>query len=214
MALTFEPGTHACHLFRGFDEQSDIVLSFFEDGLRLGEHCLYITSNQTIEDWYQILSAHGIDVGGELGKGTLSIINGEDWRQTGDMNSILKAREALAMIEGLLGVFPGVRIAGDAAWALNPFLPADQLCHMEATLNLVYEGWNVRTICQYDLDGQSPSALNAALRTHPYAIFDRRLIENPYYEAPLILAEEPRLNGSDADEQTVSTMLNRLRIMS
>jgi hypothetical protein len=104
-----------------------------------------------------------------------------------------------------------VRIAGDAAWALNPLLAVDQLCHMEATLNLVYENWNVRTICQYDLDGHSPSAINAALRTHPYVILDGRLIKNDYYEAPLILANEPAMNRSDASEQVVESMLNRLR---
>lgn len=209
--VTLGPGTHVCHIYSGFHEQRDVVVEFFQDGLRLGEHCLYITSKQTPEEWHLLFEAHGIDVEQVLEKGLLSVIDGAVWRQVGDMNSIVKAREALGLIEGLLAKFPGVRIAGDAAWALNPVLAVDQLCHVEATLNLVYEGWNVRTICQYELEGHSPAAINAALRTHPYAILDGRLIQNNFYEAPEILANEPTLNDPTTTEQIVRGKLDRLR---
>jgi hypothetical protein len=210
-SLSFSPGAHVCHIYQGFKEQRDLVVQFFKEGLSDGEHCLYITATQSPDEWYSQLSDHGINVLDELNRGRLQIVQGTDWRQTGDMNSVLKAREAILLIQDLLAKFPGVRIAGDAAWSLNPPLPVDQLCHMEATMNLVYEGWNVRTICQYDLKVQSPEAIHAALRTHPLVVLDRQVVSNGFYEAPRILANEPHLNYSDADRTAVENILTRLR---
>jgi hypothetical protein len=141
----------------------------------------------------------------------LNVIRGEEWRQTGEFNSIVKAREAWGLIERMRVAFTGVRIAGDAAWALEPPLSVDQLCHWEATANLVFKGEDVRVICQYDLSRHSAAAVHSAIRTHPIVILGGRSLSNPYYDAPRILEHEPRLNYSDADAGMVQDMLRRLR---
>jgi hypothetical protein len=107
--------------------------------------------------------------------------------------------------------FKGLRIAGDAAWALRPELAVDQLCHWEATANLLYKGQEIRAICQYNLRDHSPGAVHSALRTHPLVILDGLVRPNPYYEAPKILENEPLLNNTNANAQDVEGMLSRLR---
>ena len=96
-------------------------------------------------------------------------------------------------------------------WTLAGPLSDDQLCHWEATANLVLEGSDARAISQYDLDRHPSAVIHNALRTHPQVIIGGRLLANPYYEAPKILANEPFLNHSEADAEAVETMLTSLR---
>jgi hypothetical protein len=210
LAFPFKPGSHACHFFETFGQQKEVVLPFVKDGLDNGEHCIYVTHDQSVDDWCFEFQGYGIDVRAEVERGSLLIITGEQWHAGGDFNSIVKAREAWQMFEARLATFSGVRIAGDAGWALEPALRAEELCHWEATASLIYEGEPIRAICQYNLTQHTPASLHAGLRTHKLAIIDGRAYANPYCEADRILENEPLLNASSADAPTVKDMLVRL----
>jgi hypothetical protein len=210
-SIPLNPGEHACHLYRSFDEQKALILPFFKEGLAGNEHCAYITNDRPVDEWYFELQASGVDVQRERDRGALQIIERSVWRTAGEFNAIVKAREALGMIEGLLMKFSGVRVAGDAAWALNPELPVDQLCHWETTANLVYENQNVRAICEYNLDQHSPAGIHTALRTHAIVVKDGEVFRNHLYEAPRLLENEPEFYHSNADAATVEAMLDGLR---
>jgi hypothetical protein len=115
------------------------------------------------------------------------------------------------MIQDAFAAFNGIRIVVDAGWMLEPLVPADRLCHWEATLNPLIEGYiEIRVLCQYNLSRHSPAAVHSALRTHPIALLGGRARSNPFYEAPRILENEPYLNHSDADAGTIEGMLMHL----
>ena len=102
------------------------------------------------------------------------------------------------------------RCAIDVAAGLAPELSAGQLCHWEATLDLFHEkDLAIRTICMYDR-ALSTAEIHGALRTHPVVLAQGKLCLNPDYEAPAILANEPHLNVSTADAETVDHMIERL----
>ncbi|HWC30914.1 MAG TPA: MEDS domain-containing protein [Dehalococcoidia bacterium] len=209
--LSLDRGGHACHLFRDFSDQKGLVLPFFKRGLRDGEYCIYITAEQSVDDWCFEFQAYGVDVLAERERGALDIITGDAWYSGGDFNSVIKARDAWKLIQDHLLDFSGVRIAGDAAWALSPTpLPVSQLCHWEATANLVYEDMDVRAVCQYDLNRHSPAAIHSALRTHQTVVMDGQCYTNPSYEATRILRHEPGLNDSKADARLVEELLSKL----
>src|SRR4029077_15339559 len=84
-------------------------------------------------------------------------------------------------------------------------------CHWEATADFALAGLNVRTLCQYELPGEFPAALLAALRTHPLVILKERVYRSPFFEARRILQNEPHLNHSVADANQVKLMLRQLR---
>jgi hypothetical protein len=199
-------------LYEDLNEQKGVVLPFIRDGLRKGEFCLFLTSERSIDDWSLEFQAFGIDVKTELAEGALTIARGEDLRQPAEFNSIVKARELWRLVEAKLAAYKGVRIIGDAEWALiEPSLTSDQLCHWEATADLLYKGEAVTTICMYDLNRHSPSDIRAALRTHTAAQVAGKRYANPFYEAANILENEPHLNESDADGSMVEDMLRRLK---
>jgi hypothetical protein len=209
--LSFERGSHSCHFFETLGEQKEVILPFFREGLQSGEACVYITCDQTVDDWCFEFQAYGIDVRDTLESGALEIFKGADFRETGDFNTVVKAREVWTLIRNKLRRFKAVRIAGDASWTLDPPMPIADVCHWEATAGLVYEDVDVRVICQYNLQKQPPAAVHTALRTHKLAILDGVACSSPYYEAARILKHEPHLFDSQADGQAVQEMLRRLR---
>lgn len=210
-SISLSPGEHVCHFFEGFADQKAVTLPFLREGLENDEHCIFIPNEKPVDDWLMEFQAYGIDVVHEVKRGALRILGKEAWRQPGDFNAIVKARETLGMFDEVLARFPGIRIAGDAAWALNPELPVEQLCHWEATANLVYEGLPVRAVCQYKLSAHSPQALHTALRTHASVVLNGRCLPNDYFEAARILQNEPNDFGSTADAADIDEMLGHLR---
>jgi hypothetical protein len=199
-------------LYEDLNEQKIVVLPFIKGGLKKNEYCLFVTNEKSIDDWSLELQAFGVDVKREVEKGALAIATSAQLRGSDDFNSIVKARELWHLVEEKLGQYAGVRIIGDAEWVLiDPPMPSDQLCHWEATADLLYRGEPVSTICMYDLRRHSPSDIRAALRTHAHAQVGRKRYANPFYEAANILENEPHLNASDADRETVAAMLGKLK---
>ena len=214
----FDLGTHVCHLYQGKDDFNEVTMPFLRDGLRNGECCLYIASGLAVDtepawhmDWYRALQAHGVDVPATRETGALNVISGEAWRAMSHTGSVAMAREVLRLVDRKLLDFPAIRIIGDVGWGTEPALPAEMLCHWEATANVVFQGLQARVICQYDIDRYEPACIHAALRTHPIVLYKGWRVWSPYYEAPTILEREPMLNGCSNDPEVIANMLLQLR---
>ena len=203
-------GDHACQFFSTFAELKGVTLPFLAGGLWTGEACIYVTHDQTVDDWYIELQAYGVDVQRHLDDGSLLIQPASEWRQTGEFRPIKKAREFWALIDSMLSRHSGVRLAGNFAWALEPAISVAQLCHWESTASLLYEGEAIRAICQYDLTLHSAAALHAALRTHPLVILGNQIFPNAMYEVPKILENEPELFHSDFERDSLDAILAEL----
>jgi hypothetical protein len=209
--LKFESGSHICQIYETFAQQKEVVLPFISEGLRSGECCLLIANDPALDEWRLELQEYGVDVQREERRGALNLATGVQLRGEGPLNSLLIARGFLAVIHDLCADFRGVRMIGDVEWELNPAFSSDQLCHLEATANLVVEGERIQAICQLSRKNYSDSAIYAALRTHPIVIHEGRTYRNnPNYEAPRILENEPYLNHSEADALVIENALARL----
>jgi hypothetical protein len=202
-------GDHACHIYSGSQEQKAVLLPFLQEGIEKGEHCCYIASGGSVDDWYLEFQAWGVDVRQECDRSTLRILDCRGWHSTGDFKTLAKARDAVNLLTNRFKEFEYIRLACSATWAID--LPIETLCHWEATANLIYDGMNVRTVCEYDTDQLSPAAVHTALRTHPRVVLDGVVLDNPYYEAPWILAHEPEEFGSAATPGMIAGMLCELR---
>jgi hypothetical protein len=188
------------------------VLPFVRDGLQTGEQCIYVADEQPVDQWRREFQAYGIDVEAEMMKGSLVVCSGESWRQARGFSSMANARRGWELMTRAFQRFRGIRLVVDAGWMLQPPVAADRLCHWEAAINPLLAGdFEARVICQYNLARHSAPAIHSALRTHPVLLMDGRARSNPYYEAPLILENEPNLNGSDADAAAIDAMLSKLR---
>jgi len=205
------PGSHVCSLSRDAGGQRDLLISFLAEGLTAGESCLCVVPDQDAEEWSAALEARGIRDLTRSGGGQLQILKGTDWRLQRDANSIIQARRVWRMMERALWNFKGVRFAIDMNWTLDADVPVDRLSHWEATLNpLLSGGIEVRMICDYRLDALPEASVVAGLRTHPSVVLDGRQASNPYYEAPLILEDEPQRNLPGSSVPPLEEMLSRI----
>jgi hypothetical protein len=200
---------HICHLYTNKCEQVDLAVAFLNDGLAEHEACLLVCQPHAVEDWVVQLQANGIDVESQQRRRALEITAGDRQRLGGELHSIVKANEVLAFIRTRMD-FPGVRILADCGWGFDPPLPDDLLCHWEATLDLALHDLNVRAVCQYDKQSNSPAAIYSALRTHRVVVLGEQIYRSPCFEAPNILANEPWLNDASADAEQVQLMLRQL----
>ena len=122
-----------------------------------------------------------------------------------------QARNLWRMVQPMLKRFAAVRLLREQPWSDGLALTVEDLCHFELTKNLLFEGEDVRSVCQYDLGKHAPQAIHTALRTHPLVILEGRLRENPFYDGPAILKQEPVSFKSDAGAQDVEQMLASFR---
>jgi hypothetical protein len=208
MDLALGGGDHACHLFTNGDEQLQVVLQFCEDGWRLNQCCLLTAAEATAENWRLELRARGA-VQEELESSPLLIKAVR--APSNDFNAVNQARDLWRMIQPLLDRFEGVGLLREQPWQAELALRVEDLCHFELTKGLLFQDTDVRSICQYDLTNHSPAAIHTALRTHPLVIFEGKTHENPFYDGPAILEQEPFSFGSDADAAQVDHMLARFR---
>ena len=122
-----------------------------------------------------------------------------------------RRRASGAWCDRCSNALPRVRLLREQPWSDGLALTTEDLCHFELTKNLLFEGTDVRSVCQYDLRNHAPQAIHTALRTHPLVILDGTLRENPFYDGPAILKQEPAAFSSTANAQDVERMLASFR---
>ena len=169
------------------------------------EFCSLTAAPDTVDDWTVELQAYGIDVQEEQERSALLIKAISEPSE--DFNPVRQARSLWRMVRPMLERFTAVRLLREQPWSDDLALTIEDLCHFELTKNLLFEDTDVRSVCQYDLRNHAPKAIHTALRTHPLVILDGRLRENPFYDGPAILKQEPAAFGSDANAQDVEQML-------
>jgi hypothetical protein len=186
------PGMHVFHLSRSFEDEAELVEPFLRSGLDAGEYCLWVSSDDTVEEWSQLFLSAGLITPDRPGR--LAVLPGSDF-QSGPPAPVKKARQLWSTIEEGLESYAGVRFAIDMTWILAEATEAGLVCHIEAAVDTLLRGESkVSTICHYRLDQLPPDVLVAGLRTHASILMDGEWRANPFYEAAKILNDEPRRN--------------------
>ena len=205
------PAQHVALLYKDFGEKKAALLPFVREGLQRGERCICIADEQLEDDWCLEFQAHGIDVEAERSAGNLLMRRSLSDGLAQEFNSIKMVSAIWGKIQATLSQYSGIRVAIDMTTTVTPNLPADQLCHWEATLDhLITPDLPVWALCMYDRKELSPTQIRSSLRTHPLVVVDQKLSSNFYNEARSILAHEPHLNPSHADGGQVAVMTESL----
>jgi two-component system, sensor histidine kinase PdtaS len=121
-------GTHACHVYRNYDELVAALVPYFVVGLRSNERCLWVTAPPLLaREAYQVLRPHGID--DAIRAGRLLILDFGEWYASSaglkgqDVVELSLKEEERALAEG----YYGLRIAGNMSF----LKPADWSTFME-----------------------------------------------------------------------------------
>jgi len=181
---------HSCHVCAFFDsreQQYDVLLPYFREGMAHGEQVVSIFDSQMNRDHLSALAARGLDVREASVARQLRVMTAEEsYLQGGSFD----AERVYGMVAGVLerastSEFPHVRTCGEMTWALRHPESSGELVEYESRLNTLVDRHECTLMCIYDVNLFSGQVLMDALATHPYVLMGQAVMENPYYVPPM-----------------------------
>jgi PAS domain S-box-containing protein len=188
---SLQPGDHVCVISRGSTQTHSVIVPFVRRCLARKEMCFYAIGERAMEGVAAELTQAGIDVEQARETGALTLLRNREFMPLEKFDSsaliaLWKARAQQALNAG----FYGSGFAVEMLWALELDVAHDALIEAEERLNAEFFP-NTRAIalCIYDRQRLSAEYLRAALRSHPLVIVDNKLITDPFYEPPELIAQ-------------------------
>jgi hypothetical protein len=177
-------GSHICVFYSDPAARDEIVMPFLAQGLRTGEKCICVLASLGPQEVLARLGHH-VDLDLSVERGQLELATPADaYLPTGkfvpdDMLSFWKNAATAAQAAD----YGFARAAGEMPRELD----ADarrQFIQYEARLTEFVADLPEVILCMYDLRLSGAEVLMDVLRTHPVAVVDGVLHDNPYYIPP------------------------------
>ncbi|HXB13827.1 MAG TPA: MEDS domain-containing protein, partial [Bacteroidia bacterium] len=183
---------HICGFFDSREEQFDVILPFFKEGLTNNEEVITIWESNLHTKLRSKLSNAGLPVNESLLNGQLKILASED---TYIQDDVFVAQRMLDKLEKALatsqdGPHGHVRACGDMVWALKNLPGTDELMEYEAKINLLTPKYDCTLICMHNINTLSGRAIADLLASHPYVILHGKIHVNPHYIEPTELLKK------------------------
>jgi hypothetical protein len=161
-------GDHVCWIHDDESVALDAVGRFAATGLRLGHKVVCFTDTVTPQQFRARLDAALVPTEAAIATGQLRIVPAlesylRDGRLAGpDMVASLVDEVDRAQREG----YPGLRLAGDMAWAVRTGTGVEELRVYEAALNRLFLDRRVAGMCLYDRRLFPPGQLRGVTAAH------------------------------------------------
>jgi hypothetical protein len=176
---------HQCVVYHGSPSvQLPGIAKFIYAKLEENYRCVYFNSPAMVAGIRSYLAAAGIDVAGEVKKGSLLLSSEESHLSDGKFDpSRMLDDLADAVLQALSDGYTGLYATGDMTWEFGNEQNFSRLLEYERGLEALFRRMPMLTgLCQYHTDTLPPDALQTALLTHGSICVNdtlRRL--NPYY---------------------------------
>jgi hypothetical protein len=179
--------SHICAFFDSREQQYDVLVPYFREGLANGEQILSIFDPDMNPGHLARLAQGGIDVDAARASRQLRVMTAEESYLQG---GAFDPERMFGMMEDVLrdaaaSSFPFVRTCGEMTWALRHAEATDQLVEYEARLNSLTDRHQCTLMCVYDVNLFSGPMLMDVLATHPYVLMGQTVTENRYYVPPM-----------------------------
>ena len=196
---SLQPGDHVCVISSGAPIAHSVVAPFVRRCLARKEMCFYAIGDCAMEDAVAELTQAGIDVERAREEGSLTLLRSREFMplETFDPSAFIALFRARAR-QALNAGFYGVDFCVEMIWGKELAVAHDALIQVEARLNTeFFPNAPAIGLCIYERRRLSAEYLRVALRAHPLAIVDDKLISNPYYEPPELIAHPSEAAGVD-----------------
>jgi hypothetical protein len=176
---------HQCLLYSGSPARHlPALAALMRRKLEERHRCLYVDSPPMVAGIRSFLSAAGVEVACEVGKGShiLSFDQGHLVDRHFDVDLMLRSLEEAveqALDDGYLGLWA----TGDMTWEFGSRKEMAKLLEYEWKLEDLFRRQpSLCGICQYHLDTLPPEAVRQGLLTHPSIFINQTLSRlNPHY---------------------------------
>jgi hypothetical protein len=183
------PG-HLCAFFDSRQQEYDVLTPYYIEGLAEGEEVVTIVDAHRHNDHCAQMSARGVPVDDLLGD-QLKVLTAEDTYTAG---GFFDATRMYDLLQGALAEAKHkgrrVRTSGVMDWSSSNPPGTEQLLDYESRVNVLVPMYDCTLLCVYDVSKVSGEMMLDILQTHPYVVHRRKIVENPYYVAPLDMLKE------------------------
>ncbi len=191
-------GAHFCQFYRTEEDLTEILVPYFEAGLRDGESCLWVTGRSLDAQKAEALMTEAMpEFKKFISAGQMSIVSMADCyqdREVFDADAVLQGwidREADARARG----FAGLRLSGDTIWVERSGWT--NFMEYEKHVNATFRSFKLVALCTYCMDSCSAADVIDVCCHHQFALARREGQWELLESASLKLAKEEllRLNG-------------------
>ncbi|WNG49329.1 hypothetical protein F0U60_38320 [Archangium minus] len=190
---------HIAAFFRSREEEFEVLRSYIRDGIDAGEKAVHICDPNQKHDHLRRLEAMGVPTSNCLRTGQLEVLGWNDaYLKEGrfDGDTMMALIEELVMTSRAEG-FSRVRMMGHMEWVLEERPGVERFIDYESRVNLLLNRLKQPAICVYDVNRFSGATIMDVLRSHPFALVDGVVRENPFYVPPKVLLGSSPTNEQD-----------------
>lgn len=176
------PGMHLCIFYQNQAELIEILLPYYQEGIKNHELCVWIAAEPlNSAETREIFEKNWPESANLLKNGHLEIISHEDWYLK---DKIFKGEKVAQLMQEKLNLasksgYHGLRISGNASWLKMP--DWDAFIHFEENINQTITNSPVIALCAYPLNNFRISELIEVFSQHQAAVLKKdatwRLIE-------------------------------------
>ncbi len=163
----FQHGDHICVFYRTETALLEILTPYIAEGLRKGERCFCVQTNEVIRRLSMDLQFIGVNVEREMARGALEFhTENEVYFENGGFDGNAMIRRLMHSIdESAKAGFTGFRTAGELTWAAAD-THCKQVLGYEKMVEQSYPGKRAIGLCQYRMSAFDPKVLESLLETH------------------------------------------------
>jgi hypothetical protein len=189
---------HICAFFDSREEQYDVLVPFYMEGIQRGERVVTIVDAEEHDSHCHHISARGGAIDEALADESFQVLTSQDtYTSTGRFSAdrmfgLLADALADARRHGRR-----VRASGIMDWTYREHPGTEELAEYESRINLLVPKYDCTLLCVYDLSRLSGNQLRDVLATHPLVIRGSNMVQNPYYRPPVELTRHELRIGRD-----------------
>jgi hypothetical protein len=162
---------HACLTFGEPEELFDLTAAFVRDGLSSGLKVVWL-SDEAPGRAASEMARRGMAVESAVESGQMTAVRWEGRLLSGHT---FTAGQAMEWLTGQMAAcrqqgFPGLRVAVDMSWALQPVTGVEQLPGFEQGVAAALAGTTVSVLCQYDRERFDPVTLASVAAFHSRSV--------------------------------------------
>jgi hypothetical protein len=164
----FQHGDHICVFYRTESALLEVLTPYIAEGLRKGERCFCVQTNEVVRRLTLDLQFIGVNVEREIARGALEFhTENEIYFENGSFDASGMIRRLMrAVEESVKAGFKGFRSAGELSWAAADSTHCKQVIGYEQMVEQCYPGKRAVGLCQYRMSAFDPRVLEALLETH------------------------------------------------
>ncbi|QSX77945.1 MEDS domain-containing protein [Agrilutibacter solisilvae] len=162
-------GAHVCQFYETSEDQLDMLVPYFKQGLERNEACAWLVGDLSVKEARTALAASVPDLDRYMATGQMQIRHYSEFYT--DPNGTVRAPEQLSYQFASMGAsardmgFEGLRASGSVSWVKDPESMA-RFMDYETKVNLAIQNSRIMAVCTYPAKASSMCGCRELIHNH------------------------------------------------